>query len=247
MIHPATILTLGFLLGLKHATDADHVVAVTTIVFRQKKLHHAALVGVLWGIGHTLMIILVGIGIIFFHLSIPEKIQLSFEFVVAIVLILLGVSSITGLTQSIMQKISKVHTHAHHHDREPVHTHSHSDMSGSTHPHVRESLAATRMTSFIRPLAVGIIHGLAGSAAITLLILGSITDERMALIYLGIFGLGTVIGMVLITTALGIPIIAGGKKFERFGHAATRIAGYLSIGYGLYFGYQVGFVEGLFR
>lgn len=247
MMQPVTILALGFLLGLKHATDADHVVAVTTIVSKQKKLRHAALVGVFWGIGHTSMIIAVGIAIIIFQLTIPEKVQLSFEFIVAAALVMLGVFNLTGATRSLMRKLSAPHSHSHQHDTKPVHTHSHTDMAQNTHAHRNEATDSIGIFPLLRPLVVGIIHGLAGSAAVTLLILGSITDERVAILYLGIFGLGTIIGMMLITTAIGIPIIAGGKKFERFDRTVTRIAGYLSIGYGLYFGYHIGFVEGLFR
>lgn len=246
MLQPATILTLGFLLGLKHATDADHVVAVTTIVSKQKKLRNAAMVGAAWGIGHTFMIVIVGIAIIIFHLSIPEKLQLFFEFTVAIVLIALGIANLTGIMGAILQKLSGSHRHSHSHESSPGHMHSHAATGEPAHAH-HETIAVLGFAPLIRPLIIGVIHGLAGSAAVTLLILGSITDERMAIIYLGIFGLGTVTGMMLITTALGLPIIAGGKKFQRFDRIVTRIAGCMSIAYGIYFGYQVGFVEGLFR
>ncbi|HLD24905.1 MAG TPA: high-affinity nickel-transport family protein [Patescibacteria group bacterium] len=199
---PLSILILGFLLGLKHATDTDHVVAVTAIVSRQKHLRHAAVIGAMWGIGHTAMIVLVGIAIIIFHLSIPDAAQRGFELLVAAALVVLGVLNLTG-----------IHAHVHHHDDTAV--------------------------RLLRPLVMGVIHGLAGSAAIALLILGSITDERLALMYLGIFGVGTIIGMMLITTLLGAPIIHGGKKFERFSATVTLLSGILSIVYGVYFGITI--------
>ncbi|MCL4200776.1 high-affinity nickel-transport family protein [Patescibacteria group bacterium] len=248
-VSPFSILLLGFLLGLKHATDADHVVAVTTIVSKQRKLRHAAMVGVTWGIGHTLMIIVVGIAIIIFHLSIPEKLQLTFEFIVAIALVVLGLLNITGMMKHLINRFSNLHSHMHHHGRVHVHVHDHESglhEKPQAHEAVTEFLSSHGIMQLVRPFIVGIIHGLAGSAAVALLVLGSITDERIAILYLGIFGIGTIIGMMLITTLLGIPVISGSKKFARFDHIVTVAAGFLSIMYGLYFGYQIGVVEGLF-
>lgn len=235
-MQPITVLALGFLLGLKHATDADHIVAVTTIVTRQKKLTHAALVGAVWGIGHTLMIIVVGVALILFHISIPEQTQLLFELIVAIALIVLGMLNVSGATQSLMHRFGP-HQHLHAHDETRVHPHN----------HLADVIGTVGLFHFIRPLIVGLIHGLAGSAAITLLILGSITDGRMAALYLGIFGLGTITGMMLVTTLMGIPILAGSKKFEKFDSIVTRLSGYLSILYGVYFGYHLIVTQGLFR
>lgn len=187
-MNPIAILTLGLLLGLKHATDADHVVAVTTMVARHKSLKRAALIGATWGIGHTLMIMVVGIAIILFHISIPPGLQNLFELLVAVALIVLGILTLSGVTE-----------------RFPPH-------------------------DFARPFVVGLIHGLAGSAAVALLILGSISDQMVAMIYLGIFGLGTIIGMMTITTILG---------FARANRILTMLAGVISIMYGLYFGYEI--------
>lgn len=245
-----TILTLGFLLGLKHATDADHVVAVTTIVSRSRKLRHAAMVGISWGIGHTFMIMVVGIAIILFHVSIPEKLQLTFEFIVAVALVVLGILNLSGVMQKLLASVSGLHSHFHRHDRIHIHIHHHdADLSrqNTRHENVTEFIAHHGVFQLFRPLIVGIIHGLAGSAAVALLVLGSISNETTALLYLGVFGIGTIIGMMLITTLLGIPIIAGSNKFTRFDRAITVLAGLVSIGYGLYFGYTIGFVEGLFR
>lgn len=235
-MQPITVLILGFLLGLKHATDADHVVAVTTIVTSQKKLVHAALVGAVWGIGHTLMILIVGVALILFHISIPEQAQLFFELFVAVALIILGVLNLSGVSHSLMHRFGP-HQHPHTHDEAHIHPHN----------HLTDIIGTVGLFHFIRPLIVGLIHGLAGSAAITLLILGSITDGRMAALYLGIFGLGTITGMMLITTLMGIPILAGSKKFEKFDLIVTRVSGYLSILYGVYFGYHIVVTQGLFR
>lgn len=180
-----SLLALGFLLGLKHATDPDHVVAVTTMVTKMRHIKHAAIIGIIWGIGHTLMIMVVGIAIILFHISIPPHIQNLFELLVAFALIVLGVLTLTGSTGRFQS-----------HD-------------------------------FARPFVTGLIHGLAGSAAVALLILGSISDQMVAMIYLGIFGLGTIIGMMTITTILG---------FARANRMLTMLSGVISIIYGVYFG-----------
>ena len=182
-----TILTLGFLLGLKHATDADHVVAVTTIVSRQRKLRHAAMVGITWGIGHTLMIIVVGVAIILFHVSIPARLQLVFEFIVAIALVMLGVLNLTGIMQKLLSAYSGIHSHFHYHNSMPLHVHHHDaaiDNHQTQHEAVSEFIAHHGVVQLLRPLVVGIIHGLAGSAAVALLVLGSISDEKTALLYL---------------------------------------------------------------
>lgn len=230
-LSPTSILALGFLLGLKHATDADHVVAVTTIVSRERKLLHAALVGVSWGIGHTFMIIVVGIAIIIFHVSIPERTQLAFEFVVAVALVILGLLNLTGIMQKLLAKFSDIQRH---HDHEP-------------HPKkIAEFIEHFGVFHLIRPLVVGLLHGLAGSAAVALLVLGSITPGEIAIIYLGIFGVGTIAGMMLITTLLGVPLIAGARKFAQFDRFAAMLAGVISVIYGIYFGYQKGVVGGLF-
>lgn len=245
-----TILFLGFILGLKHATDADHVVAVTTIVSRARKLRHAAMVGITWGIGHSLMIIIVGIAIILFHISIPERLQLSFEFIVAVALIVLGVLNLTGIMQKLLGAFSHVHSHFHNHNKMHTHVHHHdAALHGqlAKHEEVTEFIARHGAFGLIRPLVVGLIHGLAGSAAVALLILGSIADEKIAMLYLAIFGAGTVIGMMCITTLLGIPIIAGSKKFSQFDRVISIAAGALSIAYGIYFGYTIGVTQGLFR
>jgi high-affinity nickel-transport protein len=248
-MNPFTILAVGFLLGLKHATDADHVAAVTTIVSHAHKLTSAAMIGISWGIGHTIMIIVVGIAIILFHISIPAKLQLSFEFVVAIALVVLGILNLTGIMQKLLGAFSGVHSHFHQHDRMHIHVHHH-DASlhekSRRHEAVAEFITQHGVFQLLRPLIVGLIHGLAGSAAVALLVLGSISDQNLALLYLCIFGIGTIIGMMLITTILGGVIITGSRKFERFDRVVTVLSGIISVIYGLYFGYHIGVVEGLF-
>src|SRR6476646_9256832 len=184
MISFLSIIAIGFFLGVRHATDPDHVIAVTTIVSRQKKITRAAWTGMFWGIGHTLTIFVVGTAIILFGVTIPARLGLSMEFSVALMLVFLGLMNISAFMRS-ASSIAKVeagdataHSHPHSHG-DYIHNHPHSHAPES-HPHVAETTPVARMDRFfgngtlyrqLRPLIVGIVHGLAGSAAIALLIL----------------------------------------------------------------------------
>lgn len=249
---PLSILGIGFLLGIRHATDADHVVAVSTIVTQQKKLRSAGIIGALWGIGHTVTVFIVGVGIILFHLVIPTRVGLSMEFAVAIVLITLGILNLTGIMQKIITKLTPhIHEHVHLHllANDPhIHVHEHEE-------HVSSEIgkfSLNRMIrdfgwfQIIRPVVIGLIHGLAGSAAIALLILGSITNPQVAVVYLLIFGLGTMIGMMIITTLIGAPIILTSKKFTNINRYVTIASGILSLIFGLYLAYEIGINQQLF-
>ncbi|MEK7166595.1 MAG: high-affinity nickel-transport family protein [Patescibacteria group bacterium] len=248
-----TILILGLLLGIRHATDPDHVIAVTTIVSKQRHLKLASIIGAVWGIGHTVTIFLMGAFIIFFHVVIPPRLGLFFEFCVALLLIVLGVLNLTGVLQRIMTNLNVpgfLHTHLHLHGGDP-HVH--------IHKHMEETLEnpgkKTSLSNFIqkfgifglaRPLIIGVIHGLAGSAAIALLILGSITEASIAMIYLLVFGMGTIIGMMGITTLIGVPIIISSKKYQKIDRYINVASGIISLIFGAYLAYQIGIVNGLF-
>src|SRR6201981_3582112 len=171
------IIGVGFLLGMRHATDPDHVIAVTTIVSRQQSIRHAGVIGVLWGLGHTITIVLVGTGIIVFNLAIPPRIGLAMELAVGLMLILLGGLTLTGVTRWITERFTPehatavVHTHVHRHGGEAhVHTHAHdpdAHLGLEERPQgpVQQLLARVGIYQLLRPLAVGVVHGLAGSAA----------------------------------------------------------------------------------
>jgi high-affinity nickel-transport protein len=196
MLSTFSIALLGFLLGLKHATDTDHVVAVTTIVARERTLRRAAWIGVLWGIGHTLTVFAVGGTIVVFRLVIPPRLGLFLEFGVAIMLILLGFSNLRA--------------------EGPAHGHG--------HPHEFDHR---------RPLIIGTVHGLAGSAAVAILVLTAIPDTGWALAYLLVFGVGTIVGMMLVTVLLAAPAIYAGERVARLQGGIRLAAGALSIVFGL--------------
>jgi hypothetical protein len=212
----ATLL-LGFFLGIRHATDADHVVAVSTIVGREPSRRGALWIGAAWGVGHTATILAVGGAIVVFNLVIPARLGLSMELTVAAMLVVLGLMNL----RSAVKRLDEVTGHA-------------------DHP---PSLSGNR---YLRPLVVGVLHGLAGSAAIALLVLGTVREPAWGFLYLGLFGGGTVVGMMLLTTAMSVPLAHASRRFASFDRLLARTTGVLSMAFGLYLAYRVGFVDGLF-
>ena len=249
-----TVLALGFFLGMRHATDPDHVIAVTTIVARQRRAGIAAAVGALWGLGHTLTILLVGGGIILFRWVIPPLVGLSMEFAVSLMLILLGLMNLTGLWRRRSGELAGgvVHAHPHPHG-DYVHDHAHGH-APEAHPHDPTRTPVSRMDRWfggldawhwVRPLAVGVVHGLAGSAAVALLVLATISDPRWALFYLLVFGLGTVAGMTILTATMAWPMAAAGDRSARWSHGLRVASGVVSLVFGVFLMYQVGITQGL--
>lgn len=250
MVSLAYIIALGFFLGMRHATDPDHVVAVTTIVTRQSSILRSAWIGAFWGLGHTLTILLVGAGIITFNLVIPPRLGLSMELSVGMMLILLGVMNVVSFLRSVSELAPSessgqvmAHTHVHTEGNPPE-----GHMYGSSHAplaYVDRSLGRLEVYRYIRPLIVGIVHGLAGSAAVALLVLTTIQDPRWALAYLLVFGIGTIAGMMLITMSLASTFHWVGRR-RQFSRQLALASGLLSVAFGLLVAYQTGVVDGLF-
>ena len=254
------IVLLGFFLGMRHATDPDHVVAVTTIVSRERTLLHAALIGAFWGLGHTVTILGVGSAIILFNLTIPPRLGLSMELSVGLMLILLGVLNLTGLMRRAIEWITirRLGPGAHSHailGRLMIHTHIDESEPPFARPETTSDGASKLCPQWwktlgpfhiARPLTVGIVHGLAGSAAVALLVLTTIHRPSWAIGYLFIFGLGTIAGMMLITAAIALPFAYTLRHFERLNRGLAMASGMLSLSFGLFLCYQIGFVDGLF-
>jgi high-affinity nickel-transport protein len=250
------VTVLGFFLGMRHATDPDHIIAVTTIVSRHRTTGGAAAIGALWGVGHTLTILIVGAGIILLGWVIPPRVGLSLELSVGVMLIVLGLMNLSGVLQRITESLTpsgRVHAHPHPHG-DYVHSHIHGH-EPETHPHTPEQTPLSRLDrrlgglgvyQLVRPLVVGVVHGLAGSAAVALLVLTTIGNTSWAIVYLLVFGVGTIAGMMLITAAIAWPFAYGGRRFARL-HAGLRVAsGAISLAVGLALAYQIGVTDGLF-
>lgn len=230
-----TVLALGLVFGLKHATEVDHVVAVTTIVSEQRKLWRAALVGALWGAGHTASLVIVGAVVLVLRVAIPERIASWLEFGVALMIITLGVNTFVRA----LRRRDSAHVHKHQHDGfTHAHVHFHDEDTAHEGATAAHSHAIRRIG--IKPLLVGAMHGLAGSAALTLLVLAQIASPAVGILYLLVFGAGSIVGMLLMSGLVGLPFVLTARKLDRFHHGLQTVAGALSICFGLWYAYAVG-------
>ncbi len=211
-MNPVALLGLALALGLRHAADPDHIVAVTAITARTKRVFPAMWLGVVWGLGHTVTLFTVGAAIILFNLVVPPRVGLTLELAVGLALVAIGLLNLSAPTRE--------------------------DAMGSEGK--RERIPAWRA------FFVGLVHGLAGSAAVALLVLATVRDPRWAGAYLLIFGLGTLAGMALITTGLATPLTAASERWPRFGQSARLVTGAISLFFGAWLVYQIGWKDGLF-
>lgn len=209
-MNPFALLGLGLLLGLRHAADPDHVVAVTAIAARTRRVLPAMWLGVVWGLGHTLTVFLVGAGIILFNWVVPPRLGLAMEFCVALALVVVGLLNL---------------------GRTPAHSHE---------------LDATGRLPAGRAFTVGLVHGLAGSAAVALLVLATVREPRWAVGYLLVFGLGTLLGMTLVTTGFALPVASAARRWSGASRVVRLATGTLSLAFGLWLVWQIGWHDGLF-
>jgi ABC-type nickel/cobalt efflux system permease component RcnA len=233
------LLGLGFVLGLKHATEADHLVAVSTIVSEHRAVWRSAAVGGLWGLGHTASLFVAGAVLITLRVPVPEGIATALELLVALMIVLLG----TRILYLVLRGRRDMHVHAHTHDGR---THTHLHFHGRRDAHAATDEQGTSHTWHRglwgwRPFAVGVVHGLAGSAALTLLGLAEVMRSGSRLLgftYLLIFGVGSIGGMLLMSTLIGLPFVLTARRFQRVDTPVRLVAGSASILFGLYYAWQ---------
>lgn len=231
------VLAFGFVMGLRHAVEADHVAAVSTIVSERKSVLSSSLVGGLWGVGHTVSLLLAGAAVVLLGLRLGERAALALEFCVGLMLVALGVNALRKLARG-----GRIHLHAHKHGGR-AHTHPHvHGREPETAPHTHHGLRLDRRT-----LAVGMVHGFAGSAALMLAVLSTIESRAAALLYVLVFGVGSVGGMMLMSALIGLPLYLTAARFNRANLALRCLAGLFSLAFGLRMVYEIGFAGALFR
>ena len=227
--------SLGLLLGIQHALDPDHLIAVSTIVSEHKSFKWASLIGAFWGLGHTTTLFIVGLLVIGLRVSIPPRLGEGLEFLVALMLVILGINVLRKAFGA-----ERVHLHTHSHSPE-THTHFHvhdNPRQDHAHPHPFKAMR--------RPFIVGMVHGLAGSAALMLLVLSTIESPVGGLLYIVIFGLGSVGGMLLLSGIISLPFILTAQRFSAMNRWIRVFAGVASVTFGIYLGWEIGSQLGLF-
>lgn len=230
-----SVLGAGFVLGLKHALDADHLAAMSTMMKDKKRgLFAPPIIGSIWGLGHTTSLFIAGLIVVLLDVSISDMLALALEFGVALMLI--------GLGLNLLRKIffgGRLHAHEHVHGGH-----------GHTHPHVHAAqeaaIKAHHETLFDkRPFVIGLIHGMAGSAALVLLVLSTIDSRAVGMLYIAIFGIGSAGGMLIMSTVMSLPFFLLAGRFNKIASALESIAAVASIGFGFLLAYEVGVAENL--
>jgi len=230
---PLATLGLGLLLGLKHAFDSDHLIAVSTIVTREHSPWRSLWIGLCWGIGHTFTLLLVGLVVLGLKRQIPPPVGLSLECLVGLVLIGLGLATLYDCRRR------RVHAHRHVHAGAPhTHFHAHADSPAHQHPHP--------VRSGLKPVLLGMVHGLAGSAALMLLVLAAIPSPALGLVYIAIFGCGSVLGMGFISLLMGLFFSLATDRLSDLEHGVRLAVGTLSTTFGVWMVVEIGFLQGLF-
>lgn len=219
-------LFLGFVLGLKHALDADHLVAVSTIVGRSRSLWRSAWVGVIWGMGHTASLFVAAVAVILLRVTISPTVALSMEFCVGLMLIVLG----ADLVRRVMTGKIAVHSHTHEHgDHAHVHVHVHTQAGDHASHHGVGK----------RPFIVGLVHGMAGSAALMLFVLSTIASPWVGLLYVAIFGVGTIGGMLVMSALIGLPFAVASRRLSGMVGRLQLAVGVGSFAFGIFYTWQV--------
>jgi hypothetical protein len=216
-----SFLSLGFLLGLRHALDADHVAAVVSLATRGGSLRHQARQGALWGVGHTLTLLLVAGACLSLGIAVPEVAERGFEALVGGMLVLLGVSVLVRMRRR------RIHLHRHRHEDGSDHVHAHGHEARIDHAEDAHEHTHTRPS--LRALAVGAVHGLAGSAALVLLAAQTVRSPGAGLVYIGLFGIGSILGMMAIATLIAVPLRVSAKSRTGVFHALCGGAGAFSV------------------
>jgi sulfite exporter TauE/SafE len=227
-----TTLLLGLLLGMRHALDADHLAAVATLVTRSRSVGHTVLHGVAWGAGHTLTLLLFGGAVLVLGLVLPERAALALELAVGVMLVGLG----TDVLYRLVRKRVHFHVHGHADDKPHYHAHSHPGESSRHNPERHEHGHGFPL----RALLVGMVHGMAGSAALILFSLEALRSPAWGIAYIALFGLGSIVGMAALSAVIALPLHLTSRRLNRVQGGLTATVGVGTVLLGCYVVYQAG-------
>lgn len=233
--HLATVVVLGFLVGMRHALEADHLAAVATLARQARGVRDSAWRGAVWGLGHTLTLFLVGGVCLLLGGVVPPSFARAAEGVVGVMLVLLGLQVFWRMRRQ------GVHLHAHNHDDGTVHLHAHSHGPPAPHrlddgkAHGEKAHDHSHRNSFPRrALVVGLVHGLAGSAALLLLAIEASASTWAGLVYILVFGLGSIAGMALLSATMALPFASSAAWLTRFYRSLEVAVGSVAVAVGVW-------------
>ena len=219
------ILLVSLLLGLRHASDPDHLAAVSTLIAseEQERMRKATLLGLLWGLGHGTTLVVVGLPLVLLGQYLPERVAQAAEVAIGAIIVVLAVRLLVRWHRGVF------HAHAHSHEGGETHRHLHSHADGSVHEHAHSVTLRTPHAAY----GVGLVHGVGGSGGITLLLLSTIPNPSEAVVALLIFAAGTAVSMALLSTAFGLAIATGplARNFER----VAPVLGVMAAAFGIWY------------
>ena len=221
-----TLLLLGFLMGVRHAFEPDHLAAVASLATRTRSVRAGILQGAAWGLGHTLTLLLVGGTCLYLGEALPERWAHRLETAVGVMLVLLGADVVRRMRRE------RLHFHVHQHQSGPEHWHAHRHGQESAHETTRHEHPHPQRFPF-RALVVGLVHGLAGSAALFLLTLQATASPGVGLVYVGVFGVGSILGMASLSAVIAFPLFASAGRLTRVRSGLEAFVGLTTIAVGV--------------
>jgi ABC-type nickel/cobalt efflux system permease component RcnA len=228
-----SLLFIGFLIGMRHALEADHVAAVASLATTTNSLKSAVKHGAVWGMGHTITLFLFGSIVILTDSVMPENMALGLEFIVGIMLLVLGIDVIRRMIRD------KVHFHTHQHGDNKQHFHAHKHKNEIAHnPKQHQHKHSSKFPR--RALFIGLMHGMAGSAALILLTLQTVSSPLTGLIYMLLFGLGSIVGMAALSVVIAIPLRHSAKGLTWLNNGLQGVIGIVTIVLGSTLIYDIG-------
>jgi len=212
---------------MRHAMEADHVAAVATLVRDNKTLGDSLRHGAIWGLGHTLTLLLVGVGVIVFGGTVSDNVAHWLEFAVGVLLVVLGADVIRRVRRE------RIHFHLHQHGEQAAHFHAHSHAGHTQHNEAAHVHKHTAAGFPLRTLAIGLMHGLAGASALVLLTLNTLTSPWLGIVYIVLFGVGSMLGMALLSVVIAWPLRRSARGMTRLHTGLHYALGLLTLGLGV--------------